>query len=181
MSTVISLITDCSSIGHDLNVAHQSGSVASVTLFHYFDRAWASFEYFLTRLVMGVPEIITILYFASILLTFHARDFIIFLKDASFWALQNPCKYLLQMTTVCVGIRYKRLVQLLQLSSTTDSLIRFTPGQSSVIGFCGSQRKTRDYSDPNSVNIPLSKNNVILYFQSKTFSRTDARIDKRKR
>ena len=55
------------------------------------------------------------------------------------------------------------------------------PGQSSVIGFCGSQRKTIDFSDPNSVNTPLSKNNVIRYFQSKAHSRTDARIDERKR
>jgi hypothetical protein len=55
------------------------------------------------------------------------------------------------------------------------------PGQSSVIGFCGSQPKTTDFRDPNSVNIPLSKNDVIRYFHTNTHSRTDARVDNRKR
>ena len=67
-------------------------------------------------------------------------------------------------------------------STTNSSLMTMKgPGQSSVIGFCGSQRKTRDFRVPNSVNFPLSKNDVILYFQSKTHSRTYVRIDKRKR
>lgn len=75
---------------------------------------------------------------------------------------------------------FERLILISFLHLTVD-LVKDTPGQSSIIGLCGSRRKTTYFSYPNSVNFPLSKNTVIRYFHTNTHFRTDTWIDNRKR
>ena len=47
------------------------------------------------------------------------------------------------------------------------------PGQSSLIGFCGSQGKQLDSWEPDSVSFPLSKSDIIRYF----YTKVDCRVD----
>ena len=52
------------------------------------------------------------------------------------------------------------------------------PGQSSVVGLCGSRRNQLNSPAPDSVSFPLSKSDIIRYYHTKIDCRVDVGCDR---